>query len=933
MNEPRKRGRPRKNPVVVSNELAEEALLIDRPLKVHISPFFRGEDKGDGGVRRVVEAQNRHFPKFGIEITSAEEADVLVAHIEAPHTWDKLYPLKTRVAICHGLMWSEYNWPYNVTPINAKVIENIRTSDAVITCSEWVANSIRRHTSRYVDVIPHGIENEEWSHGENKGYVLWNKTRPDPVCDPEPMNQVAALLPEVPFVTTFGNDAPNVIKTGKLPFERSKELIRNAAVYLATTRETFGIGTIEAMACGVPVVGFNFAGQAEFIEHGIDGWLATPGDIDGLAEGIKWALANRGQVGAAAKLKADQFSWEKACAEYAAVLKRSYLKKNTQGPRTTILVTNYNLHDYLPACLRSVVNQTDQDWECIVVDDASPDKTGIDSVNSFIERDNRFKLIVNEKNVYLAEARNIGIRAAKGRYILPLDADDMLAPDTVALLADALDSDRSIHVAYGNVLFVEEDGTPIIYGPGFTPGHSSWPYPFSHEQQIMQRNLLPYCSMFRKEAWEQTGGYRRRCRTAEDADLWTRLSSYGFRPKMVSEADTLIYRNREGSMSRTNSTEWIRWFSWTKIPEITPAGAATKEQLPIPSLDPIIISVIIPVGPGHEKIVTDAVDSVDTQSFRNWECIVVNDTGHELTTELPSWVKVIDTEGNKGPAFARNRGIEASHGRLFLPLDADDYLEPDALKFMFMAYQDTKDVIYSDFWQTDMNGENINVHECDDYDPQLITGRKRTVKGQVREGMMHSVTALTPKAVWKQIGGYDESMPAWEDWDFQIAIGNIGVCSYRVPLPLFVYRKHTGYRREQNQEFFARSKEGIIRKWGSLWEGGQELMACRSCGATARRSFTPPPSVMAQPAGASGKPGQDEAVLVEYIGEKQGATSYRGPSRTVYWFAAGDKKFVRSQDVSMFLAYPNSFRIIPRDNGQVSPAVMGSPLLVAKGQA
>lgn len=947
----RGRGRPRKNPIpeeqvdvsvkrVVEPDAVPE--LPPAPLKVYIYPKFTG--KPVGGIPRVVEAQVKHLPQFGIEIVEREDdADLICCHVSIPPAFIKRFPRKPIVVVNHGLMWGEYEWDKNWhTQVNKEAMEAIRVADAVITCSEWVANSIRRHTSRNVHIVNHGIDYGEWQSSlTHKDYVLWNKFRVDAVCDPTPLNQVAALMPAQKFVSTFGDKLPNIALTGELKFEDSKKLVQQAGVYLCTTRETFGIGTLEAMACGVPVVGFNFGGQAEFIEHKGDGWLVSPGDINGLAEGIRWALANRETVGAAARRKAQAFNWERFAEQYASIFKETYAKKTAQSsaPRTSIIVTNYQLHDYLTDCLKSVQNQTDQDWECIVVDDASPNAWGREIVHTFVDEDHRFKLVRNEKNVYLAEARNVGIRLAHGRYILPLDADDMLAPNAVAVLADALDSDRSIHAAYGGVFFVDEDGkTPTNfdswYGKGtnpYPPGKSSWPSQFEHEKQIQQMNLLPYSTMYRKESWEQTGGYRRRCRTAEDADMWTRFSSYGFRPKMVTDIDTLIYRNREGSMSRTNSTEWIKWFSWTKLPQITPAGAVTKEQLSIPSLDPIVISVIIPVGPGHEKIVTDAIDSVDTQSFRNWECIVVNDTGKPLPTELPAWVKVIDWKVSQpsGPAAARNRGIAASKGRLFLPLDADDYLEPDALQFMFNAYQKDPGVVYSDFWQSDMEGKKVSVHHCDDYDPQLITGRKRMFEGKVRQGMIHTVTALTPKWAWEKVGGYDEKLPAWEDWDFQIALGNIGVCSQRVPAPLFFYRKHTGFRREENYEFFERSKQGILDKWGKeLWEGKKELMACGACQKARAQGLTGQ-AVWSGAKMASKPITSGEAELIRYTGDKQGAIAYRGTSNTVYYFGQGDTKFVLKEDVPMFLQY-SEFEVVPQEP-VATPAE--EPVLVAQGQA
>lgn len=901
-------------------------------LKVHIYPSMGEQDNGDGGIRRVIEAQLRHLPACNIELVpGAAEADVIACHVEIPATYARLYPNKPFVLMCHGLYWDEYEWADWALKTNAKAMESMRIADSVIACSKWVGSAIRRHLNRPITVIPHGIDIEDWEgtvDPEAREYVLWNKTRPDPVCDPEPMNEVAKLLPDVMFISTYGNEAPNVAVTGKMPFVDAKRLIQNASVYLCNSRETFGIGTLEALACGVPIVGYKWGGQAEFIQHGKDGWLVQPGDNEGLAEGVRWALANKNRLSEFCRQKAAAYSWSSSAQMYANVFREAYFKKQHKGPRTSIIVTNYNLHAYLKDCLDSVLSQTDKDWECIVVDDGSTDKTGIQIADSFHKKDERFIVWPMERNSYLSEARNIGIREAKGKYILPLDADDMLDPEAVQKLADALDKNKFIHVAYGGVLFVDEDGkTPTNYGNPKGPGFSGWPMPFKFEYQIQQRNLLPYSSMFRKEVWEYTGGYRRRCRTAEDADFWTRISSYGYRPEMVTEDPTLIYRNREGSMSRTNQTDWIKWFPWSEHPELTPAGAVTREQLPIPSMEPVAISVIIPVGAGHGKLVTDAIDSVEAQTFRNWECIVINDTGRPLMSELPSWVRVIETgKPGSGPANARNIGITIAKGKLFLPLDADDYLEPDALRLMYEAYRIDGEVIYSDFWQSDNEGKNFTVHECDDYDPELLAGKKRMFNGQMREGMIHSVTALTPVKAWQEAGGYDEKLPGWEDWDFQLAIADKGYCERRVASPLFFYRKHTGMRREENYNYFDKCKAAIVKKWGRLWqEGGQKLMACTSCSRSRSVSY----QQQQAPQQMAAAPADDSAVLVKCISSKMGAIPFKGISRTVYWFASGDSKYVLRQDLPIFEIRPNEFQIVEN----VPATDTAQPELSAIGQA
>jgi glycosyltransferase involved in cell wall biosynthesis len=101
----------------------------------------------------------------------------------------------------------------------------------------------------------------------------------------------------IPVVTTFAPPGmpslPTLHVTGPLPHDQMKELIRHASVYLATTPETFGIGTLEAMACGVPVLGYDWCGTTDIVRTGITGILAAPGDIASLIDHYSYAINQR----------------------------------------------------------------------------------------------------------------------------------------------------------------------------------------------------------------------------------------------------------------------------------------------------------------------------------------------------------------------------------------------------------------------------------------------------------------------------------------------------------------------------------------------------------------------------------------------------------------------------------------------------------------
>jgi len=235
-------------------------------MKLYISPNYGSRpDKADGGIRRVVEAQKRHLPKFGIEIVdNADQADIINNHGASLTS----VPGTPSVNSCHGFMWSRYDWGSWAHEINRAVVRSMQHAVAHTAPSEWVARAMVRGMLVNPTVIYHGVDAEDWNpflHKED--YVLWNKARKDKVSDPEDMNQVAKMLPKVKFLSTIGEKDKNVRIAGVMPYPEMKGLIETAGVYLATARETFGIGTLEAMAAGVPVVGWDWGGQSEIIIH------------------------------------------------------------------------------------------------------------------------------------------------------------------------------------------------------------------------------------------------------------------------------------------------------------------------------------------------------------------------------------------------------------------------------------------------------------------------------------------------------------------------------------------------------------------------------------------------------------------------------------------------------------------------------------------
>jgi glycosyltransferase involved in cell wall biosynthesis len=213
-----------------------------------------------------------------------------------------------------------------------------------------------------------------------------------------------------------------------------------------------------------------------------------------------------------------------------------------QQPLVSVIVPCYKQAEFLSEALDSVLAQTCQNWECIIINDGSPDNTE-DVSRQYLAKDSRFKYIKQE-NQGLSAARNAGIRNSSGKYILPLDSDDKIGAEYLTKAVAALEMDSQLNLVYCRSDFFGEK-------------RCEWTLPDYSPAELLVRNLIFSCAVFRRADFDRAGGYDESFRHGyEDWDFWISILLPDGKvlklPKIL-----FFYRIRNASMVHSLSSEKI----------------------------------------------------------------------------------------------------------------------------------------------------------------------------------------------------------------------------------------------------------------------------------------------------------------------------------------------------------------------------------------
>jgi GT2 family glycosyltransferase len=451
------------------------------------------------------------------------------------------------------------------------------------------------------------------------------------------------------------------------------------------------------------------------------------------------------------------------------MVKENLNNKNSKVLCDIIIIT-YNGLEYTKKCIESVEKFTkDVDYRIIFVDNNSTDGTV-----EFLKKIPNSVLIKNSDNVGFVKAMNQGFEKVTAMYTVWLNNDTIVTPDWLKFLIKHLEDNPDV-AAIG----------PKTNGSGIMQKEESWEgstdleniAKFSREFYGKNRGKLfeyhriaGFCIVMKSEMISRVGKLDERFNVGgyDDDDYCRRIRNEGF--KILIASDVFIYHKSGATFSMARDPDFDLSYlmqkgrrnflaKWVKEPQ---------DKIESTKVEPLVS--IVMATRNREKMITNAINSVVNQTYKNWELLVVNDGGIDLQKIIDGFedsrIKYFNVKEHQGKSHANNLAIKNSKGEIIAYLDDDDRWRQNHLDvsvYELMKYE-CRNAVYTDYEQIE-----CIVNE---------SGKQFPIKKSVKEikelrglpleemNVIPNLAIIHKKSLIDLIGYYDEGLDYYEDWDY-----------------------------------------------------------------------------------------------------------------------------------------------------------------------
>lgn len=478
-------------------------------------------------------------------------------------------------------------------------------------------------------------------------------------------------------------------------------------------------------------------------------------------------------------------------------------------PFFSVVMPVYNRERYVREAIESVLAQSGTDFELVVVDDGSTDRS-VQIVRSIV--DMRLRLVYGDHSGG-ASARNKGISVARGQFIVWIDSDDRQAPGAFAALRQAIKDFPEADVYYGD-LEIFDDAQP---GKRWRTNYPD----FQNEPllpRLVQANCLPNPgTAVRRALYTRYGQYDAAFTRCHDFQMWTRLADSA-RFKKV-DAILCHWRQHGESLSSTKSRAFeakvaLDMFSRYPVSRLYPdlsddmagrAEASWRLSITLESLEEYASAYqaackALAMGFGDEirahelkgkagsnyeplfsvilttynrpELLKDALGSLARQSFQDFEVILINDHGEPVEALLSAYefpVTYIYQGTNQGLSAARNAGLKLASGRYIVYLDDDDIYLSNHFAVLAEAFErHPQSVIYTGVEyviEKLEKGQRIELNRVTPFKHETHDRNRLFVQNYIPVN-----TWAHPRLMLTEVGEFDTGLSALEDWDMLLRL-------------------------------------------------------------------------------------------------------------------------------------------------------------------
>ena len=219
------------------------------------------------------------------------------------------------------------------------------------------------------------------------------------------------------------------------------------------------------------------------------------------------------------------------------------------NPEISVIMSVYNGERYLREAIESILNQTFKDFEFIIIDDGSTDRTP-EILREYAKKDERIKIITNPKNIGLTKSLNKAIKKAKGEYIARMDADDIAMPERLKKQIEFMEKNPEVGLL--GTAYYEMNSKGEIVGDKLFPTSNK-----KLKKILIKYNPFFHASvMVRKEVFNRVGPYDKNIPKAQDYELWFRIAQ---NYKIANLSSLLMKRRYSGEKILREENQQLKW--------------------------------------------------------------------------------------------------------------------------------------------------------------------------------------------------------------------------------------------------------------------------------------------------------------------------------------------------------------------------------------